>query len=310
MEFSHIPVMLGECIDGLDIKPCGIYVACTLGGGGHSEAIASRLDGGRLIAIDKDSDAIIAASKRLAKYGESISYVHDDFKNFEVHLDELGIEKIDGILMDLGVSSYQLDNAERGMSYKEDGPLDMRMDRDAKFSAADVVNGYDERQLADIIWKYGEERYSRKIAAAICRRRREKAIETTAELAEIVSKCFPPKERYGLGNPCKRTFQAIRIEVNGELEGLSEMLKSATGRLKSGGRICVITFHSLEDRIVKQTFNYLNATCVCPPGQPICTCDKKREVEIIGRKPIVASEDELTVNKRAGSAKLRIAQKI
>ena len=157
MEFSHIPVMLGECIDGLDIKPCGIYVDCTLGGGGHSEAIASRLDGGRLIAIDKDSDAIIAASKRLAKYGESISYVHDDFKNLEVHLDELGIEKIDGILMDLGVSSYQLDNAERGMSYKEDGPLDMRMDRDAKFSAADVVNGYDERQLADIIWKYGEE---------------------------------------------------------------------------------------------------------------------------------------------------------
>ncbi|MDE6550168.1 MAG: 16S rRNA (cytosine(1402)-N(4))-methyltransferase RsmH [Clostridia bacterium] len=310
MEFSHIPVMLEQCIDGLDIKPDGVYVDCTLGGGGHSEAIVSRLHSGRLIAIDKDSEAILAASARLERYASKISYVHDDFKNFEVHLDELGVSEIDGILMDLGVSSYQLDNAERGMSYKEDGPLDMRMDSQAKFSAFDVVNGYEEKELARVIWQYGEERYSRKIAAAICRRRKEQAITTTSQLAEIVSKCFPPKERYGSGNPCKRTFQAIRIEVNSELDGLSEMIKGAARRLKSGGRICVITFHSLEDRIVKQTFNYLSASCICPAGQPICTCDKKKEIEIISRKPIVADDRELEANKRAGSAKLRIAQKI
>lgn len=310
MEFSHIPVMLEECINGLGIKPDGVYMDGTLGGGGHSKEIVARLTSGRLIAIDKDSEAIEAASKRLAPYADKITYIHNDFKNFDSELDALGIDKLDGVLLDLGVSSYQLDNAERGLSYNSDGPLDMRMDKSQKFSAYDVINNYSEKELADIIYAYGEERYSRKIAAAIVRKRKESDIKTTAELAEIVTNCFPPKERFKGGNPCKRTFQAVRIEVNSELEGLQETIIKAVRRLKKGGRICVITFHSLEDRIVKQAFAYLEKDCICPPKQPVCTCNKVKEIKILTKKPLQASESELEQNKRATSAKLRIAEKI
>lgn len=310
MQFVHKSVLASECIEGLDIKPNGVYVDATLGGAGHSALIAQRLEGGRLIGIDKDADALAAAKERLAPFGDKITYIHNDFKNLIAELDELGVEKIDGILFDLGVSSYQLDNAERGMSYMADGPLDMRMDKEQSFTASDVVNGYGEEHLADVIYEYGEERLSRKIASRIVRRRAQKPYESTSELAETIISCYPPQERHKGRSLCKRTFQAIRIEVNSELEGLYEVVIAAARRLKAGGRICVITFHSLEDRIVKRAFNYLKADCVCPPRQPICTCGKKREINIITKKPITASAEELEENSRAASAKLRIAEKL
>lgn len=310
MEFRHIPVMLGECIDGLDIKPDGVYLDCTLGGGGHSEKIVSQLKGGKLIAVDKDIEAIKSSQARLSEYKDKIIYIHDDFKNVISHLDEMGVEKLDGVLIDLGVSSYQLDNAERGFSYNADAPLDMRMDQGQYLSAKQVVNEYSQEKLADIIWQYGEDKLSRAIAKGIVEYRNKKEIETTGELAKIVEQAYPAKLRWKFGNPCKRTFQAIRIEVNGELKDLGEVIEDLSIRLKTGGRICIITFHSLEDRIVKRAFVQLNKECVCPPHQPICTCGKRREIEIVTKKPLVASDRELEENSRSSCAKLRIATRV
>lgn len=310
MEFRHIPVLLNECIEGLDIKPDGIYLDCTLGGGGHSLEIVKRLTTGHLYAVDKDIEAINSAKQKLNDYLDKITIIHDDFKNALSRLDELNVDKLDGILIDLGVSSYQLDNGERGFSYNVDAPLDMRMDREQYLSAYNVVNEYDENQLADIIWQYGEDKLSRKIAKNIVSARQKQEIKTTGQLAKIVEESYPAKLRWKFGNPCKRTFQAIRIEVNGELKDLDRAVTQLSLRLKENGRICIITFHSLEDRIVKRAFVELNKDCICPPHQPICTCNKRREVEIITKKPIVANEEELAENSRAASAKLRIAKRV
>ena len=311
VEFRHKSVMLDECIDNLKIRPNGIYVDGTLGGGGHSLEIVKRLtDGGRLIAIDKDDDALEFASNRLGEYKERITFVHSDYKNMMTALDELGIDKVDGILLDLGVSSYQLDNGERGFSYNSDARLDMRMDRTESFSAYELVNEYDEKRIADVIWQYGEERFSRQIARNIVKARSTKPVETTLELADIIEKSIPAQNRWKGGNPCKRTFQAIRIEVNSELKGLYEAIMAMGMRLNIGGRICIITFHSLEDRIVKNAFRELEKDCICPPHQPICTCNKRQEVVIITKKPIVSTKEELEYNTRAESAKLRVAERI
>lgn len=310
MEFLHKPVLLNETIDGLDINKDGIYVDCTLGGGGHSLEIVKRLSSeGRLIAIDKDDEALASAKNRLKEYN-NITYIHNDFKNVIDELDNLGIKEVDGVLLDLGVSSYQLDNQDRGFSYSADAPLDMRMDKQQSFSAYDVINGYDEKRLADVIYEYGEERFSRKIAYNIVMARKEKPIQTTFELARLIEKSIPVATRWKGGNPCKRTFQAIRIEVNSELDGLGETLNSLSLRLKKGGRLCVITFHSLEDRIAKRVFIELEKSCICPPNQPICNCGKRKEIEIITKKPIVANEKELEENSRAACAKLRIIKRI
>lgn len=309
-EFAHVPVMPREVTEGLNVKEDGIYLDCTLGGGGHSELILKKLTTGRLIATDKDEEALAFAKRRLAEYGDKITFVHSDFKRADEVLDELNIDKIDGVLMDLGVSSYQLDAAERGFSYRFDAPLDMRMDKSQFMTAFNVVNEYNEMDIADILFRYGEERYARKIAANIIRYRDEQSIRTTGQLAEIVEKSYPPKERFKGGNPCKRTFQAIRIEVNEELKELDVIIGKLAERLNKGGRICVITFHSLEDRIVKREFQYLEAKCICPPKQPICTCNKVQTVKIITKKPITASEEELAINPRAQSAKLRIAERV
>ena len=309
-QFAHVPVMPGEVTEGLNIKENGIYLDCTLGGGGHSELILKKLTTGRLIAIDKDEEALAFAKSRLSEYGDKVTFVHSDFKRADEVLDDLNIDRIDGVLMDLGVSSYQLDAAERGFSYRFDAPLDMRMDKTQFLTAFNVVNEYNELDIADILFRYGEERYARKIAANIIRYRQQQSIRTTGQLAEIVEKSYPPKERFKGGNPCKRTFQAIRIEVNGELRELDEIIGKLAERLNKGGRICVITFHSLEDRIVKREFQYLEAKCICPPKQPVCTCNKVQTVKIITKKPLTASEEELAVNSRAQSAKLRVAERV
>lgn len=309
-QFAHVPVMPGEVTEGLNIKENGIYLDCTLGGGGHSELILKKLTTGRLIAIDKDEEALAFAKSRLSGYGDKVTFVHSDFKRADEVLDDLNIDRIDGVLMDLGVSSYQLDAAERGFSYRFDAPLDMRMDKTQFLTAFNVVNEYNELDIADILFRYGEERYARKIAANIIRYRQQQSIRTTGQLAEIVEKSYPPKERFKGGNPCKRTFQAIRIEVNGELRELDEIIGKLAERLNKGGRICVITFHSLEDRIVKREFQYLEAKCICPPKQPVCTCNKVQTVKIITKKPLTASEEELAVNPRAQSAKLRVAERV
>lgn len=307
MEFKHYSVMLNECIEGLDIKPDGIYVDGTLGGAGHSYEILKRLSSkGKLIAIDKDLEAISASKQKLKEF-DNVIFVHDDYKNLTNILDELKIDKVDGILLDLGVSSYQLDNRERGFSYIGDAELDMRMNREQSLNAKTVVNTYSEEKLAKIFFEYGEEKFSRKIAKEIVKAR---PLETTKQLAEIIEKCYPAQVRFKGGNPCKRVFQAIRIEVNEELDGLYDSLLQMARRLNQNGRMCVITFHSLEDRITKNAFQYLYCDCICPPHQPVCTCDKKREVEILTRKPITASNEELTQNKRSQSAKLRIIKKI
>lgn len=307
MEFKHYSVMLKESIEGLNINPDGIYVDGTLGGAGHSYQIAKRLSSkGKLIAIDKDLEAIEVSKQRLSEF-DNVVFVHDDYKNLPQILDSLNIDKVDGIICDLGVSSYQLDNRNRGFSYIGDAELDMRMNREQSLTAKEVVNTYPEQQLAKIFFEYGEEKFSKKIASNIVKAR---PINTTGELAQIIEKSYPAAVRFKGGNPCKRVFQAIRIEVNEELDGLYDGLLNMARRLKSGGRMCVITFHSLEDRIAKNVFQYLYCDCICPPHQPVCTCDKQREVEIITRKPIVASEKELEENKRSQSAKLRIIEKI
>lgn len=308
MEFHHISVLLNECIDNLNIRPDGIYVDGTMGGGGHSLGIAKRLTTGRLICIDQDPNAHEAAGKRLAEYKDRITFVRDNFGNIKSILDSLGIEKIDGMLLDIGVSSHQLDEAERGFSYQQDAPLDMRMNPDRPFSAYDVVNGYDEDELDRVIFTYGEERWARRIAQFIVKEREAKPIETTGELVDIIKKAVPKGARKDGPHPAKRTFQAIRIEVNGELEVLQRAIDDVAARLAVGGRLCIITFHSLEDRIVKEAFRKQENPCICPPQFPVCVCGKKPLGRVITRKPILPSKEELEENPRSRSAKLRVLE--
>lgn len=311
MEFSHVSVLLDECIDGLKIKEDGIYVDGTLGGGGHSLEIVKRLgEKGRLIAIDRDADALMAAGAKLHAHASKITYVHDDFKNCCTVLDELGIDEVDGILLDLGVSSYQLDNAERGFSYMKDAPLDMRMDQSQFLTAFNVVNEFTVSQLTKILYEYGEEKLASRIAERIAAVRDKETISTTLQLAKLVEGCYPAKTRWKYGHPAKRTFQAIRICVNNELTGLGDTVTNMARRLKKGGRMAVITFHSLEDRIVKTAFKDLALSCTCPPDFPVCVCGKVKEVELVNKKPIVASQEELNRNSRAESAKLRIVERV
>ena len=308
MEFHHISVLLNECIDNLNIRPDGIYVDGTMGGGGHSLEIAKRLTTGRLICIDQDPNAHEAAGKRLAEYKDRITFVRDNFGNIADILDSLGIEKIDGMLLDIGVSSHQLDEAERGFSYQQDAPLDMRMNPDRPFSAYDVVNGYDEDELDRVIFTYGEERWARRIAQFIVKERENKPIETTGELVDIIKKAVPKGARKDGPHPAKRTFQAIRIEVNGELEVLQRAIDDVAARLAVGGRLCIITFHSLEDRSVKEAFRKQENPCICPPQFPVCVCGKKPLGRVITRKPILPSKEELEENPRSRSAKLRVLE--
>lgn len=306
MEFSHISVLLDECIEGLSIKPDGIYVDGTAGGAGHSKEIAKRLKTGKLIAIDRDPAAVKAASERLKNYNAVV--VKANYSEIDEVLKNLSINGVDGILLDLGVSSYQLDKAERGFSYHNDAPLDMRMSGEG-LSARDVVNTYSYEELSRILFEYGEEKFSRSIASAIVKTREAKPIETTLELAEIIKDSVPQRVRREK-NPCKKTFQAIRIEVNAELEHLNIALDKAFDALNSGGRLCIISFHSLEDRLVKQRFASFCKGCICPPDFPQCVCGKKPRGKLVNRKPISASQDELEVNNRSRSAKLRIIEKI
>ena len=310
IEFSHRSVLLDECMEGLDIKPEGIYVDGTAGGGGHSSEIAKRLGGGRLIAIDQDEAAIMAASARLEPLGKNTTVVRSNFCELGKVCDSLGIEKIDGVLLDLGVSSYQLDTAERGFSYNADAPLDMRMDKRAPLSAYEVVNGYEEKELKRILFEYGEERFSPQIAAAIVKARAKKPIESTAELSDIIKYAMPPAAREGGHHPAKRSFQAIRIEGNSELDVIEPAIKAAVERLNVGGRIAIITFHSLEDRIVKKAFASLTGGCTCPKDFPICVCGNKPKVRLVNKKPILPSREELEENPRSRSAKLRVAEKL
>lgn len=309
MEYFHFPVLYNEVIAGLNINPNGIYVDGTLGGSGHSKGILERLENGKLIANDLDAVAIENAKEKLSSYLDKITFINDDYKNLNKNLDLLGIDQIDGVLLDLGVSSYQLDTPERGFSYVKDARLDMRMNENQKLSAYEVVNEYSEKRLSEILFEYGEERYARKIASRIVSKRNEKPISTTKELADLVALCYPPNDRYKYGNPAKRTFQAIRIEVNNELNGLYDFIIKIALRLKKDGRMCVITFHSLEDRIVKHAFAELEKDCVCDKKMPICVCNKRKEVEILTTKPILGSI-ESEINKRSESAKLRIIKRI
>ncbi len=308
--FSHRSVLLEPCMDALAIKPEGIYVDGTAGGGGHSFEIARRLTTGRLIAIDQDEAAIKAASARLAPLGERAQVVRNNFCHVADVLDTLGIEGIDGILLDLGVSSYQLDTPERGFSYMADAPLDMRMDMRAEKNAYDVVNGYSENDLRRILFEYGEERFAGRIASRIVQARAERPIETTGELTSLIKSAIPAAARDGGHHPAKRSFQAIRIEVNSELDVIRPALEAAMKRLRPGGRMAVITFHSLEDRIVKQAFADMASGCTCPKGLPVCVCGKKPQVKVISRKPILPDEEELETNPRSRSAKLRVAEKL
>lgn len=308
--FKHYSVMLNECIDNLKIKPDGTYVDCTAGGGGHSFEIARRLsESGRLIAIDKDIDAINECKNRLKQF-QNCTLVHNDFHNYEQVLKDLNIEKVDGVLIDLGVSSFQIDTAERGFSYRFDAPLDMRMNKEQSLSAFEVVNTYSEEELTRIFFEYGEEKFSRKIAKAIVDYRKTQPIKTTLELVSVAESVLPAKVRFAQGHSCKRIFQAIRIEVNNEIDDLKDVLISMCNSLNSGGRMCVLTFHSLEDRIVKETFKDLNTDCICPKNLPVCVCNHKRACNLITRKPIVATPQELAENSRSQSAKLRVIEKV
>ena len=310
MEFKHKSVLLDETIESLNIKPNGIYVDGTLGGGGHSYEIAKRLtDGGRLIGIDQDEDAIRAAKERLSEFADRVTIVRDNYCNMPKVLDELGISKVDGILLDIGVSSYQLDEAERGFTYKQDAPLDMRMDQRQEMTAKDIVNGYSEEDLYRIIRDYGEDKFAKNIAKHIVQARQIKPVETTFELDEIIKAAIPMKFRATGGHPAKKTFQAIRIELNRELEVLDESIDAMTDLLNDDGRLCIITFHSLEDRIVKTRFRKNENPCTCPPDFPVCVCGKQPKGKVITRKPIVPDEEELEENKRAKSSKLRVFER-
>ena len=310
-EFSHFSVLLGECIENLNIKPDGIYVDGTAGGAGHSSKIAERLgEGGLLIPIDQDEDAIKVITERLAPYGDKVKIVRDNFSNIKRVLDELEVDKIDGLLLDLGVSSYQLDTAERGFSYMANAPLDMRMDNRAARSAYTVLNEYSADELKKIIYDFGEERFAPKIVAGIIKAREKAPIETTGELVEIIKNSIPSFARREELSSVKRVFQAVRIEVNKELDIIAPTIEAAVSEMNEGGRIVIITFHSLEDRIVKQTFNQLASGCTCPKDFPVCVCGNKPKIKILTKKPILPSESELAVNSRSKSAKLRVAEKI
>ena len=307
MEFKHISVMLEECIEGLKINPDGIYVDGTLGGAGHSSEIIRRLStNGKLVGIDRDEEALKASKERLKDYNNVI-YVHNNHYNIKEVLYELGIDGVDGILLDLGVSSYQLDNPERGFSYMSDSNLDMRMDKSQKKTAKEVINNYSEEKLANIIYEYGEEKFSRRIARNIVLHRKNKEIETTGELVSIIKESVPFSND---GHPAKRTFQAIRIEVNDEIDTLYNTVTNSIDALKSGGRLCILTFHSLEDRAVKNAFKDAEGHCTCPPGLPYCACGAVKKGKIITKKPILPSEEEMKINSRSKSAKLRIFEKI
>ena len=307
MDFKHISVMLNECIDGLNIKPDGIYVDGTMGGAGHSIEIVKRLSlNGKLIGIDRDEDALAASKERLKDFNNVI-YVHNNHDNIKEILNELDIGSVDGILLDLGVSSYQLDNPERGFSYMSDSSLDMRMDKTQKKTAKEIVNQYPEKKLADIIYEYGEEKYSRRIARNICLYRKNKLIETTGELVNIIKESVPFSND---GHPAKRTFQAIRIEVNDEIETLYNSVMNSIDSLNPGGRLCILTFHSLEDRAVKQAFKDSEGNCTCPPGLPYCVCGAIKKGKVITKKPLLPTEEEMKINSRSKSAKLRIFEKI
>ena len=307
MEFKHKSVLLNETIDGLNIKPDGIYVDGTLGGGGHAYEVCRRLgEKGSIIGIDQDAAAIEAASARLKDFGEKVTIVRSNYCDMKSKLHELGIDKVDGIVLDLGVSSYQLDTAERGFSYREDAPLDMRMDTRQKMTARDIVNDYTEADLYRVIRDYGEDKFAKNIAKHIVQARAMKPVETTAELSEIIRASIPMKFQKKSGHPAKRTFQAIRIELNRELDVLRDSLDDMIDLLNPGGRLCIITFHSLEDRIVKSAFRKNENPCTCPPDFPVCVCGKKSKGSIITKKPILPSEEELEYNSRSKSAKLRI----
>ena len=309
MEFKHKPVMLSECIEGLNIKPDGIYVDGTLGGAGHSKEIAKRLSkDGLLIGIDRDDDALKAAKENLKEF-QNVKFVKDNHENIKQILEDLEIEKVDGILLDLGVSSYQLDERNRGFSYLGENELDMRMDKTQELTAQKVVNTYSEEKLANIIYEYGEERFSRQIAKNICEERKQKEIVTTKQLVEIIEKSIP-RSKQNDGHPAKRTFQAIRIEVNDEIKPLYNTIKNCIDCLNDNGRLCVITFHSLEDRAVKNAMNDAKGKCTCPSDLPYCVCGAKSLGKIITRKPIVATEEELEQNSRSKSAKLRIFERV
>ena len=310
MTFRHVSVLLQETIEGLNIRPDGIYADGTLGGGGHASEVAARLtEGGRLIGIDQDADAIAAATERLKPFGDRVTIVRDNYGNMKHVLADLGIEAVDGICLDLGVSSYQLDTAERGFSYMEDAPLDMRMDRRADRTAADLVNDCTEQELFRIIRDYGEDRFAKNIAKHIVKARERKAIRTTGELADIIRGAIPMKIQVTGGHPAMRTFQALRIALNGELQVLEDSIDEMIGLLKPGGRICIITFHSLEDRIVKNGFRRNESPCTCPPGFPVCVCGKKSRGTVVTKKPILPTEEETEENPRSRSAKLRIFER-
>lgn len=309
--FSHTSVLLYECIEALNIRDGYTYIDCTAGGGGHSLEIAKRLGkNSRLICFDRDTAAIAAATERLKNYLDKVTFINDNFSSLGDVVKDLKINNLGGILADLGCSSYQFDNAERGFSYMQDAPLDMRMDRSSSLSAYNVVNQYSEEHLKKIFFEYGEERFSSKIAGSIVKRRALKPIETTGELSEIIKSAIPSHNRADGPHPAKRTFQAIRIEVNGELDAIKPLINAAANELISGGRIAIISFHSLEDRIVKQEFRNLSTGCTCPKDFPVCVCGNKPKIKEISRKPILPTNEELSSNPRSRSAKLRIAEKI
>ena len=310
IEFHHVSVLLEECIEGLDIKPDGIYVDGTLGGAGHSSRIAAQLTTGRLIGIDRDPVALRAAGERLKPYADRVTLVHSNFCEIKQVLQDLGIEGVDGILLDLGVSSPQLDDGARGFSYMADAPLDMRMNSEDLLTAHTVVNTWPQEELKRILYTYGEERYAPQIAAAICRRRQERPIDTTLELVDVIRSAMPAAALREKQHPAKRSFQAIRIAVNDELASVEKVMRDAIPALNPGGRLAIITFHSLEDRIVKLGMADAAKGCTCPPSFPVCVCGKKPLVKIISRKPITSTEEELERNPRARSAKLRVCEKI
>ena len=312
MEFNHYSVLLNETIENLNIKPDGIYADGTLGGGGHAYQVASRLsEKGRLIGIDQDADAIAAAGERLKEFGDKITIIRSNYANMKEELHRIGVEKVDGIVLDLGVSSFQLDTPERGFTYRdESAPLDMRMDDRQSLTAKDIVNGYSEMELYRIIRDYGEDKFAKNIAKHIVQERAKKPIETTGELTEIIRASIPMKVQVTGGHPAKRTFQAIRIELNKELEVLQNNLDDMIDLLNPGGRICIITFHSLEDRIVKTNFKRNENPCTCPSDFPVCVCGKKSKGKVVTRKPILPSEEELEVNSRSKSAKLRVFERV
>ena len=309
-EFHHVSVLLEECIEGLNIRPDGIYVDGTLGGAGHSSRIAAQLTTGKLIGIDRDPVALTAAGERLAPFGDRVALVHSNFSEMDSALESLGITGVDGILLDLGVSSPQLDDGQRGFSYMADAPLDMRMNGEDSLDAKQIVNQWSYEELKRILYDYGEERFAPRIAAAICKRREEREIETTLELVDIIRSAMPPSALREKQHPAKRSFQAIRIAVNDELGSVERVMKKAVPLLKPGGRLAVITFHSLEDRIVKNAMAEAAKGCTCPREFPVCVCGKTPQVKILTRKPIVSGEEELERNPRARSAKLRICEKL